>query len=483
MGIGNIGGVALAISLGGPGAVFWMWIVGGLGMALKMVEVTLSMLHRDLTDTEQPQGGPMFVARHAFAALGHRRLGNFVGGLFVATLLVSSVTGGNMFQAWNVAEVTNQYFGVPKIAVGVVLSVVVGLVIVGGIRRIGLVAGRLVPFMCVLYLLAAIVVLLANVDTIPDVLRSIFVSAFAPTEAGGAFLGGTAGYAKLWGLKRALFSREVGQGSSPIAHCAAKTDEPVREGIVAGLEPFIDTLVVCTLTALVILTSGIWNRPVDVSFTKRPAVVQTGEGSWSLTRTVLHASAADSAGLRPGVGVFTVVRGDPEPDTGDALHVLPGTVGRARDGAIYIDWAETRSSARIEPVRDGAFFQYQGAALTARAFDHTFDGVGKWLVTFAAWLFAISTMISWSYYGEQGVRFLAGRRSVLGYKLFYCAMVIVATIPELIPTDRELDDLTTLGTGVMLWANIPILLVFARGTMRAYHDYIARLGRSEFEQT
>lgn len=251
VGLGNIAGVGTAVALGGPGAIFWMWMVGIFGMALKMTEVTLSMLYRNTDDPDEPHGGPMWVAQKGFEKWGLKKLGSAIGGIFVVTLLISTITGGNMFQAWSVGEITENYFQVPSAVVGIILSVVVGAVIIGGIKRIGAVAGRIVPIMCGLYFLAAVLVIGMNIQLVPDMLALIVTEAFNPSSAEGAFLGGTAGYALLWGMKRALFSSEAGQGSSPIAHSAAKTDEPVREGVVAGLEPFIDTIVVCTLTALV----------------------------------------------------------------------------------------------------------------------------------------------------------------------------------------------------------------------------------------
>lgn len=162
VGLGNIAGVAIAISIGGPGAVFWMWIVGFIGMALKTTEVTQSMLYRNISDPDNPHGGPMWVASKGFAALSPKlaKFGKFVAGLFCVTLLVSCLTGGNMFQAWNVAEVTYSYFQVPKLLTGAILTVGVGLVILGGITRIGKVAGTIVPLMCGIYLLAGLAVLI-----------------------------------------------------------------------------------------------------------------------------------------------------------------------------------------------------------------------------------------------------------------------------------------------------------------------------------
>ncbi|MBT8132855.1 MAG: amino acid carrier protein, partial [Gammaproteobacteria bacterium] len=236
VGLGNIGGVALAIALGGPGAVFWMWVVGFFGMAIKFTEVTLSMLYRNTDDPDNPHGGPMWVVDKGLPLINPKLVGlaRFLGVIFCITLLTSTITGGNMFQAWNVAGLTEQYFGVPSVATGIFLATIVAMVIIGGIKRIGAVAGRLVPLMVGMYLTAGIYVLIVNVAAIPEVFALIFRSAFSTTEATGAFLGGTAGYAFALGMKRALFSNEAGQGSSPIAHSAAKTDEPVREGLVAG---------------------------------------------------------------------------------------------------------------------------------------------------------------------------------------------------------------------------------------------------------
>ncbi len=476
VGLGNIGGVAVAIALGGPGAVFWMWMIGIVGMALKTTEVTLSMIYRNTDEPENPHGGPMYVAQKGFAAMGLAPVGKLVGGIFVVTLLVSAVTGGNMFQAWNVADISHAYFGIPQIAVGIILCVIVGMVIIGGIKRIGRVAGTLVPFMCVIYLLAAIYVVLMNLGSVPEMLRLIVTEAFLPSEATGAFVGGTAGYALLWGMKRALFSSEAGQGSSPIAHSAAKTDEPVREGIVAGLEPFIDTIVVCTLTSLVILTTGVWNRAPDIDFSADARVIAVDDGKWSIEDTPIAASPREE--LFAGKVVFTIVSGEINPNSGMPYHRLSGKVIEAPSNTsspFAIDWEVIDSSKPLEIVHQGAFSNYNGATLTAKAFDRTTDGLGKWLVTLAAWLFAISTMISWSYYGEQGVVYLFGEGAVLAYKLIYCVLVVVATIPALISTDAQLDNITALGTGLMLWANIPIMLIFGAVAMRAYHGYVTRL--------
>ena len=188
------------------------------------------------------------------------------------------MNGETMCQPGSVADLPHRYFGVPQVARGTVLAGLVGMVIIGGMKRMGAVAGRLVPAMCAMYLIAAVYVLIVKIDVVPAMLVLIVKSAFSPLEAQGAFIGGTLGYAFLWGMKRALFSNEAGQGSAPIAHSAAKTSEPVREAVVSGLEPFIDTIVVCTLTALVILSSGIWARPAETPLAAFPAVVAAAAG-------------------------------------------------------------------------------------------------------------------------------------------------------------------------------------------------------------
>ena len=473
VGLGNIGGVALAISLGGPGAVFWMWIVGFFGMAVKLTEVTLSMLYRNTDDPDNPHGGPMWVVSKGLARMNPALMpvGKFVGSVFCVTLLVSTITGGNMFQAWNVGEITEEYFGIPSIATGIVLAILVAMVIIGGIKRIGAVAGRLVPLMVALYLLAGTYVLIMSADQIPSMLALIFRSAFSPQEFSGAFLGGTVGYAFLFGMKRALFSNEAGQGSSPIAHSAAKTDEPVREALVAGLEPFIDTLIVCTFTALVILSTGIWNRAAEANYAALPAVVSVGATEWTLeTLPVPQRVEGQWAG---GDAVLIVLSAGPNPQTGNNLHHLDGVVVD-QSGDLVIEWASLISNARPQVDSPGIYASYVGATLTAKAFDSVTPGLGKWLVTLAVWLFAFSTMISWSYYGEQGIVYLFGERMVLAYKIVYCALIIVSTW-GFIETDSDLDNLTGVGTGVMLFVNIPIMWLFGRQAMRAYHEYVARL--------
>jgi AGCS family alanine or glycine:cation symporter len=469
IGLGNIGGVALAITLGGPGAIFWMWVVGFLGMAIKLSEVTLSMLYRNTDDPDNPHGGPMWVADKAFARAWPRLawIGKILAVLFSLCVVMSAITGGNMFQAWNVADVTREYFSVDGWISGAVLTVLVGSVLIGGIKRIGRVAGTLVPGMVFLYIIAGLYVLIVHYQQIPAMLILIVDCAFTPTEATGAFIGGTVASAFLFGMKRAIFSNEAGQGSSPIAHCAAKTDEPVREGVVAGLEPFIDTIVVCTFTAVIILATGVWNRAPDIPFTEVPLPVRVN-GEWHLEKTPVT-----SSDWRVGESVLLVLEAGENPRTGQRFHRLSGTVEAGYTG-YAVAWQNFPSDTRPVVVGAGFYRDHVGATLTAKAFDSVTPGLGKWLITVASWLFALSTIIAWGYYGEQGAVYIAGSNGVLPFRLIYVSLTFVATLGH-ITTSTDLDNLTGIGLGVIIYANLPILWIFGYQAMRAYKDYIRRL--------
>ena len=504
IGLGNIGGVAIAISLGGPGALFWMWVVGFLGMALKTVEITLTMMYRNTDDPDEPHGGAMWVIERTLGARGGyaKVLARVIGVIFSITLLVMTFAGGNMFQTWNVADLTLNYFEVPKIATGIILSIVVGLVIVGGIKRIGRVAAKLVPVMCVLYLLSAFAVLATNISLLPGIFAEIFRSAFSGTEATGAFIGASFYFAFFWGMKRALFSNEAGLGSAPIAHAAAKTGQPAREGIVGGMGPFIDTLCICTLTALVILCTDTWNRPADGDFggdlalvVERPA---EGDPNWQIegpsdpgTLPVLSGGEEWKGGRQ----LFVLARASAALASAAPMKVYAnvavageGVQGGLTPGQKYLDWIKVENAPEIDDGMadghrialdsDGAFRSYNGATLTGHAFDRAFPGLGKWLVTLAAWLFAISTMISWSYYGEQGTIYIFGKGSVLAYKIVFLSLAVVGAF--LVRTDAELGALADFGTGGMLLANMLIVLGLGYLAVRALDRYFKDLDAGKF---
>lgn len=485
IGLGNIGGVAVAISLGGPGALVWMWVVGFLGMALKTVEITLTMMYRNTDDPDDPHGGAMWVIEKTLGARGGGAAvaARVIGTVFSVTLIIMTIAGGNMFQTWNVADLTLTYFGVPKVATGIVLAIIVGLVIIGGIKRIGRVAARLVPVMCVLYLLAGLAVLAVHVQDIPAMFALIFSSAFGATEATGAFLGGSMGFAFQQGMKRALFSNEAGLGSAPIAHAAAKTAEPAREGIVGGMGPFIDTLCICTLTALVIIATGAWNRgpvgPLDGPVSLQNGLLVAPTNIDALPELPVTES------WQPNTQIFLLVEVPGENDSTPPTRArVFGTIQADANGRpSEIAWDQPPQNAtwtldeNQEPIL-GVFRDYVGATLTGHAFDNAFPGLGKYLVTLAAWMFAISTMISWSYYGEQGMIYMLGKRSVLPYKFAYLVLAVIGAF--LVQNSTELADLQDFGTGGMLLANMIIVLSMGGLAVHCLDQYWEHLRRGDF---
>jgi len=251
IGLGNIAGVAVAVSLGGPGAVFWMVFIAFFSMSAKFVSCTLGQLYRKVNDDGSVSGGPMYYLDKGLKERGFETFGKALGSLYAVFIIGGAFGGGNMFQANQSYELFGKLLGIPDYLYGILLAILVGTVIVGGIKRIGQTTEKIVPLMVVLYVGASLFVILTNLEKLPAVLTSMVSQAFSPDAAYGGFIG-----ALVVGIKRAVFSNEGGVGSASIAHSAAKTDEPVREGIVAMVGPFIDTIVVCFMTASVILITA-----------------------------------------------------------------------------------------------------------------------------------------------------------------------------------------------------------------------------------
>tara|TARA_X000001036_G_scaffold232273_1_gene217002 strand:+ start:1988 stop:3409 length:1422 start_codon:yes stop_codon:yes gene_type:complete len=251
IGLGNIAGVAVAVSLGGPGAVFWMVFIAFFSMSAKFVSCTLGQLYRKVNPDGSVSGGPMYYLDYGLKEKGYGTLGKFLAVLYAIFIIGGAFGGGNMFQANQSYELFGKLIGVPDYLYGILLAILVGFVIVGGIKRIGQTTERIVPFMVVLYVSASLFIIITNLDKLPGVISSILNQAFNPDSIYGGFIG-----ALVTGIKRGVFSNEGGVGSASIAHSAAKTDEPVREGIVAMVGPFIDTIVVCFMTASVILITA-----------------------------------------------------------------------------------------------------------------------------------------------------------------------------------------------------------------------------------
>jgi len=276
VGTGNIVGVALAIYLGGPGAIFWMWVTGFLGMILKYTECTLSHKYRTFNSDGTVSGGPMYYIRTGITQLYNAPgFAKVLAIIFAIATVICSLGTGNMAQSNSMTNVLVSSYSIPefinimgvsigtKLIMGIIISGLALMVIVGGIRRIAEVTSKLVPFMAIMYFLSALLVILLMYREIPSALHLIVTNAFTGTAATGGFLGSAFIMTLIWGVRRGLFSNEAGQGSAPIAHAAAKTEYPAREGLVASLEPLVDTLIICTLTALVIILTGVWSTGMD----------------------------------------------------------------------------------------------------------------------------------------------------------------------------------------------------------------------------
>ncbi|MEL7059624.1 MAG: sodium:alanine symporter family protein [Acidobacteriota bacterium] len=464
VGIGNIAGVALAIHFGGPGALFWMWITAFLGMAVKYSEVTLAQRYRVVErEDEDPaawegsvSGGPMYYIEKG---LGKRW--KPVAMFFAAMLILTSFLTGNAVQANTVADVLSREFGVAPWIAGLTTATIVGAVILGGIRRIGKVTGILAPLMALVYVGGAMTILVMNASAIPGTFGLIVREAFNPT-AGVAGTGvGAVLLTMMWGVKRGLFSNEAGQGSAPIAHAAAKTDEPVSEGVVALLEPFIDTLVICTMTGLVILISGVWDDRVKTEITLGGDVVWVQEADGGRLDLV---GAPESLQIADGVHVDSSVRiGWHEV----ALETL------------FIDEAMTQTfTGRIEPAGDGfvgadgtvyaslwAGAVENGAPLTALAFRSQLGGAGNLIVLMSVILFGISTAISWSYYGDRCANYLFGKGAILPYKVVFLIMHFVGAVASL-TTIWTLGDVAL---GLVTFPNL-VALVLLSGTVAKVTD-------------
>ena len=382
VGLGNIAGVAIAISVGGPGATFWMIVAGLLGMSAKFVECTLGVKYRKLDENGEVSGGPMYYLRDGLAKYNFGGLGKVLAVLFAILCIGGSFGGGNMFQANQAyAQVAGQF---PALAgngpmFGLILAILVGTVIIGGIKSIANVTEKIVPFMAALYVGTALIIILLNITEIGNVFVLIFKGAFSPAAGLGGLIG-----VLIQGFRRAAFSNEAGVGSASIAHSAAKTNEPVSEGIVALLEPFIDTVVICTMTALVLIITG--------------------------------------------------------------FHDVQGV---------------------------------EGAQMTSQAFGSVFSWF-PYLLVVAIFLFAFSTMISWSYYGQKSWEFLFGKSktSEYSYKILFLMFIVVGSSVKL-GSVLDFSDMMILA---MAFPNIIGLLILSKEVRFDLDSYFSRLKSGEIKK-
>ncbi|WP_339879894.1 AGCS family amino acid carrier protein [Pseudidiomarina gelatinasegens] len=432
VGTGNIGGVALAIFLGGPAAIFWMWITAFLGMTTKFVEVTLSHKYRVQTEDGTMAGGPMYYM--------DRRLNmKWLAVIFAIATIISSFGTGNMPQINNIAQSMEMSFGFEPMIVGGVLSILLALVIIGGISRIAAVTSKIVPIMGVLYILGSLSVIFFNLDQIGPSFASIFTNAFTGSAATGGFLGATFAYAFNRGVNRGLFSNEAGQGSAPIAHAAARADEPVSEGMVSILEPFIDTIIICTLTGLVILSSGVWSQKHENTFSRTDLEIVAGNYS-DATETDREAlyhylNDTDENTIEKFTGAIQVRDGEAVSNGYTMLHARSVAenvrfIVAGEDpytGTLRIENGQLRKED-IVIIGDSLI---HSAALTSKAFSMGFLGpAGEYIVPISLMLFAFSTAIAWSYYGDRAVIYLFGQRGVMPYRIIYVAGFFVASFAD-----------------------------------------------------
>lgn len=431
VGTGNIGGVALALHLGGPAALFWMWVTAFFGMTSKFVEVTLSHKYREQTADGTMAGGPMYYMEKGMNA-------KWLAIIFAMATVLSSFGTGSLPQINSIAAGLQSTFDIEPIVTGAVLSVLLALVIIGGIKRIAAVAAAIVPTMAIIYIVGAFAVILPNLGNIGPSFAAIFSDAFTGSAATGGFLGATFAYVFDRGVNRGLYSNEAGQGSAPIAHASARTDEPADEGMVSILEPFIDTIVICTITGLVILSSGAWKEKFDNEFQR--ADMRFVAGAYS------EQEPADVAEM------FSLLNGD---DTVASLYsgeliISEGRAVNSQDFTLMASrsFAEEVVFARGDVLLNGTLSVTGGrlddsgvvvsgmslihsVPLTTVAFTRGYFGeYGQYVVSVGLMLFAFSTAIAWSYYGDRAMTYLLGPKSVLPYRIVYVAGFFYAAFAD-----------------------------------------------------
>lgn len=431
VGTGNIGGVALALHLGGPAALFWMWMTAFFGMTSKFVEVTLSHKYRNQIPDGTMAGGPMYYMEKGLNM-------KWLAVIFAIATVLSSFGTGNLPQINSIAAGLESTFSIEPIITASVLSVLLALVIIGGITRIAKVAAAIVPTMAFIYLIGAFAVIIPNLGNILPSFAAIFSDAFTGSAATGGFLGATFAYAFDRGVNRGLYSNEAGQGSAPIAHAAARTDEPADEGMVSILEPFIDTIVICTITGLVILSSGVWMEKFGNEFQRADMNFVSG--------TYTESESADTEQL------FLYLNGDDSIVNGysGSIIVQNGlaqnnndfTLIHARSFAENVMFSNGQGpiSGSIN-VSDGALDDasiivngdslLHSVPLTTQAFTRgLFGDYGQYIVSIGLMLFAFSTAIAWSYYGDRAMTYLFGTKSVFPYRVVYVLGFFYAALAD-----------------------------------------------------
>lgn len=438
VGTGNIAGVALAIHIGGPSALFWMLVTAMLGMTTKFVEVTLSHKYRKIIEDGSIAGGPMYYMKEKLnIKLPNGKLirtGIIIGGFFAIATIFSSFGTGSMPQINSISNSMFSTFGINHFITGAVLAILLGMVIIGGIKRIAKVTSRLVPTMAIIYFIGALSVLIYNYDKILPSVVVIFTNIFTGSAATGGFLGAGFIFAFKRGVARGLFSNEAGQGSAPIAHAAARAHEPVSEGLVAILEPFIDTIIICMLTGLTILSSGVWKEKIMNRFQYTDLEIIDGRylDINNDEKKIVFQHVHNIKKLPAFDGELFIENGKIKNDV-TVIHSesiatdvkLLGNDKNPYNGKILI------TGGRLEESNE-LYFEgkslIHSAPLTAEAFKRGLMGnFGQYIVSIGLLLFAFSTAISWSYYGDRAVTFLWGSQYVIVYRFLYVAGFFIAS--------------------------------------------------------
>ena len=467
IGTGNIAGVATAITLGGPGAVFWMWMTALVGSATKYGEAVLAVKYREVDERGEHVGGPMYYIKNglgkkwiwlawlfaictAIAAFGTGNLvqANSVAALFESNLNVSNI---GLPATFTIGETD---FATTKYVVGAILALAVFFVIVGGVKSIARVASVLVPVMALLYIIGSLVVLIANADAVPAAFGAIFTGAFSGSAAAGGFIGAAFAAAIREGANRGSFSNEAGLGSAAIAHASAQTRNPHRQGSIAMLSPFIDTIVVCTMTALVILTAvgNFQYNPARAALGQCEAAgalfIPEGESRASLFAAAPQTDLPnrDLAISQGGQNVLAALEACGE----QGIEVDPIAYEAAVDSTVTADtdrvWQSGIASA---------------ADVTAQAFGAALPR-GEWIVTFGLMVFAFTTILGWALYGERALEFMTGTRFITSYRFMWCFIVFIGAVW----TNDLAWTVASIGNGMMAAPNLIALLLLS-GTIFA----------------
>src|SRR5690554_1216939 len=478
VGTGNIAGVALAVHLGGPAALFWMLVTAFLGMCTKFVEVTLSHKYRDFDEKGKVAGGPMYYMKKRLnIPLKNGKMiktGYWLGGFFAIATILSSFGTGNLPQVNSISNAMFAAFGVQHVVTGAILSVLLGLIIIGGIKRIALVTEKLVPFMAILYFAGALAVIFSNTQNIMPSFIALFRDVFTGTAAVGGFLGAGFAFAFNNGVNRGLFSNEAGQGSAPIAHAAAKAREPVSEGMVAILEPFIDTVIICFLTGMVLLSSGVWNEKLPNRFQQTDIEILADyyhEGNKEdLVTLENHLSGKTKVALFSGV---LHVEGGKIQENISLIHarslaedveVLGG--GQPFSGQIPV--VNGKIADRSPQLVFSGRSLVHSAPLSAAAFSKSVLGdMGQYIVAIALLLFAFSTAIAWSYYGDRSITYLVGAKYVVYYRIVFIVGFFFASFAD----TTLIWNLSLITIAFMTVPNLVGLLILHKEVKSAINDY------------